>query len=683
MVKIKTIRAKTMVAILPLLLVIIVALSWLAYNYASYIIETELNTSMGWQLSSTLQNFETELNAHKMIGQTLSCVAENTGSSLSEEQYRAILEKAIKSNPSTLGAGIWFEPFAYRSDVKYFGPYAYKENDKVLYTREYMTESYDFHNQNWYKLGAGASQTVTWTDPYYDDTTKITMITMATPFYDKNKRLMGVVTADLNLSNLQQKVTEIKVGEHGWAILLDRNGIYLSDKNAEKVMKKNITEDDDKNLALIGKQILQLKSGKAQYQKDNNNYRVFYTQMPVTGWVLVLFMPESELFASLHSLLIKQVMISIIAIFIVVAVILLYTRFITKNITKIQQLSSVMACGDLSTKLDIVSNDEFGVMTNNFNTMLNSLRNLLNSIMDKSQQVAASAKVLTANAQQTATATEHIAQSMQSISHNLITQSGASSRTDKGIKRISEHITKISNTMQMVTDMSSGTAQKAADGSVKVNASLEQMGEINNKVDMAAKVVNILGDKSKEIDQIITLITSIAGQTNLLALNAAIEAARAGEQGRGFTVVAEEVRKLSEQAGTAAQQISNLIHEIQNETLKAISMMSDSRASVQQGIVMVNNAKQVFADILSSVNEVTEHAHDMYVAMKSIDNETHNIVESVSEVNNSTQQSSANMQSIASLTEEQNASMEEIQAAASMLSSLAAELDEAIQTFKL
>lgn len=679
----KSIRAKTLAAILPLLLVIIVALSWLAYHYSSAIIETELNANMGWQLNSTLHAFEAELNAHQMIGQTLARVVEKTGNSLSEDQYQAFLKNAILSNPSTLGAGIWFEPYVYRMDVKYFGPYAYKQEDKVLYTGEYMSESYDFHTQKWYKLGSDARQGVAWTDPYYDETTKITMITMVAPFYDENKRLRGMATADLDLSNLQQKVKEIKVGQTGWAILLDRNGMYLADKNAEKVMKENIIEDKDKNLAKIGAQILQSKLGKALYQQDKNNYRVFYTQMPATGWVLVLFMPESEMLVPLHSLLIKQLMVSIAAMVIVAAAILWYTRFITKNIVKIQQLSAVMAVGDLRAKLDIASHDEFGAMTVNFNTMIESMRYLLHGIMDRSQQVAASSEELTASAQQTATATEHIAQSMQDISQCLATQSEAAYCTHDGMKSISHQITKISDTMQVVSGMSSDAAQKATGGSHTVNASLEQMGQISNKVGIAFEVVNVLGNKSKEIGQIIALITSIAGQTNLLALNAAIEAARAGEQGRGFAVVAEEVRRLAVQVDTAAQQISDLIREIQSETVKAMDMMSDSSASVEQGIIMVNNAKRVFEDILSSVNEVTRQAQDMYTAMQTIDTRTHNIVDAVSEVNQSTQQTSANVQAIAAFTEEQNASMEEIQAAASMLARLAGELDESIQAFKL
>jgi len=92
-----------------------------------------------------------------------------------------------------------------------------------------------------------------------------------------------------------------------------------------------------------------------------------------------------------------------------------------------------------------------------------------------------------------------------------------------------------------------------------VEKAITQMGHIEESVIRSAHVVAKLGERSKQIGQIVDTISGIAGQTNLLALNAAIEAARAGEQGRGFAVVAEEVRKLAEQSQDAAKQIPSII----------------------------------------------------------------------------------------------------------------------------
>jgi methyl-accepting chemotaxis protein len=100
---------------------------------------------------------------------------------------------------------------------------------------------------------------------------------------------------------------------------------------------------------------------------------------------------------------------------------------------------------------------------------------------------------------------------------------------------------------------------------------LLKMDNIKSAVGESSNVIMELDDKSKQIEEIVSLITSIADQTNLLALNAAIEAARAGEHGRGFAVVADEVRKLTEDSGNAAKEIAKLINYIQTGTQNAVS----------------------------------------------------------------------------------------------------------------
>jgi methyl-accepting chemotaxis protein len=113
---------------------------------------------------------------------------------------------------------------------------------------------------------------------------------------------------------------------------------------------------------------------------------------------------------------------------------------------------------------------------------------------------------------------------------------------------------------------------------------------IHDTVQDLSKVIRGLGERSKEIGEIVAVITKISSQTNLLALNAAIEAARAGEHGRGFAVVADEVRKLAEQSAQSAQQISELITHIQKETLNAVQSMDQATKEVQSGLDVVDSA---------------------------------------------------------------------------------------------
>ena len=183
------------------------------------------------------------------------------------------------------------------------------------------------------------------------------------------------------------------------------------------------------------------------------------------------------------------------------------------------------------------------------------------------------------------------------------------------------------------------------------------MGQIEQTVTRSSSVVAKLGERSKEIGQIVDTISGIAGQTNLLALNAAIEAARAGEQGRGFAVVAEEVRKLAEQSQGAAKQIAGLIGEIRNDTDSAVVAMNEGTKEVRIGTEVVNNAGQSFRDIYTSVSDVTGQVREISAAIEQMAAGSQQIVSSVKEIDVISKDTSAQAQTVSAATEEQSASM--------------------------
>lgn len=678
-----SIRAKTLLAILPLLLLTMITLSWVSYHYSSRIIESEVNAKMEFQSSLTLKTFQADLNSPMAVGESIARFTEKGTSAITKEQYAAFLQNIVPSNSLIFGAGIWFEPFAYKNDKKYFGPYAYKDKGKIVYTEEYEDPGYDYHSQEWYKQAVNTTQTIMWSEPFYDDATKVTMTTIAVPFYDQNKKLLGISSIDVDLTFLQNVISNISVGQEGWAFLLGKNGKYMSDRNVNNNMKMFITEEKNSSLAAAGREILKNKHGRTTYTEGNIHYLLYYEEMPVTGWIIVLVMPEDELYASLKALLVKQIIVALLAIVLVCIGIIFYTRFITNNINEVQRLSTLMADGDLRAQMTINSRDEFGKMGNNFNMMINNLRTLLHKIIDNSQQVAASSQELTASAHETAKATENITITIQDISEVVADQVRYTSQTTNSVNEISSKIIRINSEMQTVTDMTNKATDKAGEGHKVVGHVIEQMNLIESKIDRATKVVNVLGNKSREIDNIISLITNIAGQTNLLALNAAIEAARAGEQGRGFAVVADEVRKLAEQSEAAAKQISYIIREIQRETNTTVQVMSESTSSVQEGIAMVHMAENTFAEIEEAIQIMSVRAQSISHDITGISNDSVAVVQSVRNIANSTEETSGSTQSVAATTQEQNAAMEEIQSAATMLAKMAEELDENINQFKL
>jgi methyl-accepting chemotaxis protein len=204
------------------------------------------------------------------------------------------------------------------------------------------------------------------------------------------------------------------------------------------------------------------------------------------------------------------------------------------------------------------------------------------------------------------------------------------------------------------------------------------MAPLNKLLPLLPKLSGKLGERSKEIGQIVDTISGIAGQTNLLALNAAIEAARAGEQGRGFAVVAEEVRKLAEQSQDAAKQIAVLIGEIQGETDRAVAAMNNGTREVKLGAEVVNASGKSFQEIAEMVTRVSGQTKEISAAIELMANGSQQIVESVKEIDELSKHASGEAQTVSAATEEQSASMEEIASSSQALAHLAMDLREAL-----
>jgi methyl-accepting chemotaxis protein len=150
----------------------------------------------------------------------------------------------------------------------------------------------------------------------------------------------------------------------------------------------------------------------------------------------------------------------------------------------------------------------------------------------------------------------------------------------------------------------------AANGERSVQEAEEVIRNVTDTVKQIASSINELEDSSDRIGNITDTITEIASKTNLLALNAAIEAARAGQQGKGFTVLAEEIRKLSERSNAAAKEIRQLISEIQARIQYAVERIGDGAASVDVGVGKINRARSSILEMTGMISQIVDTLKD-------------------------------------------------------------------------
>jgi methyl-accepting chemotaxis protein len=379
----------------------------------------------------------------------------------------------------------------------------------------------------------------------------------------------------------------------------------------------------------------------------------------------------------------QAVLIAIIAVLLGGILMYFVAVRIANPIIRLMEAANEMARGDLTQTVTISSEDEVGRLSSAFNAMGGNLKRLIQQVQKNAEQVAASSEELTASAEQSAQAVNQVADTIGSVAEGATTQVKEVNSASAVVEQMSAGIQQIAANSNLVADMSNKTAAAAEAGNKAVSAAVDQMVNIEKSVTHSAEVVAKLGERSKQIGQIVGTISGIAGQTNLLALNAAIEAARAGEQGRGFAVVAEEVRKLAEQSQEAAKEIASLIGEIQGDTDIAVEVMNNGTSEVKRGTEVVNNAGQSFKEIFSQITQMSSQVQEISTAIQHMASGSQQIVASVEGIDRISKDIAAQTQTVSAATEEQAASMEEIATSSQALAKLAEELQRAVSKFKV
>ena len=499
-------------------------------------------------------------------------------------------------------------------------------------------------------------------------------------------RVTGVVYGSIDLAAIGKKTAEIKVGKTGFAFLLKGDGVTIANPNKELIMKDNLLKGANTPPALrqTAEKMTKGEAGMTTYEYNGVQKLVGYAPVKSAGWSLAITQPVSEATGELDTLTWISLGTILVVLILAALIIAWFARRIAQPIQMLELAANKIAGGDLSqAHLNISSNDEIGRLAKSFEQMAQNVRALIKQIHSDAEHLAASSEELTASADQSSQATNQVAISIQEVASGAAEQMEAANSTAAIVTEMSAGIEEIAANASSVASQTETAADKAVKGGAAVDKAVSQMGQIEQTVNTSAAVVAKLGERSKEIGQIVDAISGIAGQTNLLALNAAIEAARAGEQGRGFAVVAEEVRKLAEQSEEAAKKIAGLIGEIQVDTDKAVQAMQTGTREVKTGAEVVNAAGASFREIADLVTEVSDQVKQISKAIQEMAQGSQKIVESVDKIDGLSKKSAGEAQSVSAATEEQLASMEEIATSSRALATLAQELQTAVAKFRI
>lgn len=320
-------------------------------------------------------------------------------------------------------------------------------------------------------------------------------------------------------------------------------------------------------------------------------------------------------------------------------------------------------------------------------SIIGGLESLQDVTLEKEviKSVEQAANQVNRNSNETMLSAEQINNASQEISITA-------QQVSKGSQTQSEHLLNISEITKSIADMSDEAVEMtqklvliaektnnlAVSGETLTMEAVTTIDEIMVSSKNSLEIMESLGQKSKQIGQIVDMITGIAEQTNLLALNASIEAARAGEYGRGFAVVADEVKNLAENSKKAGQQIADLVFKIQEEVETSIDSAKMGNDLSAKGKSVISSAAEALKEIISAVAETSTGILSISSSMGHQNSSINNILNDLNEVSSISEEAAASSEELSSSAEELSASMEELNAGAEELSAMSEVLGDLI-----
>lgn len=346
----------------------------------------------------------------------------------------------------------------------------------------------------------------------------------------------------------------------------------------------------------------------------------------------------------------------------------------------------VMAQGDFRRDMPgkyLRRKDEIGQLAHVFAQIQSNLSAMLQQARDSAEYVSAASVEFSKGSLQMQETSRQVATAMEEIAAGVAEQANHAHQILRMMEHSGELVERGFQQAAETLAKSRQSTQTAYDGDEAIRTVMSHLTAMTHFVEQAVRSVERLGNRSEEIGGIITAITAIAEQTNLLALNAAIEAARAGEQGRGFAVVADEVRKLAEQSGQSAKQITDLIRRIQHETRATIETMEQVAEGVEEQVRLIGTGSDALRQIVRQTEETEQAAYEMERILNGLKQNVTDVLQAVRAISSIIEQHSAATQQVSASAEEQAATIEEMAAGSEELQRMAKNLQQQVERFKI
>ncbi len=433
---------------------------------------------------------------------------------------------------------------------------------------------------------------VTICKPYYDTKLQSYALFVGGPLHTSDGSYAGALVLRINLAFLDKMVSARRgIGE-------SRADIYLVNWDGTILTQSQMY----KSIATRGMNASKYAGPAGALSTHGSGWKVYpsyhgekvigsWTWIPETNWAVLAEMQTKEVTKEVRGFLwIPIAVLVLIAVFAMISMYRVIRMIITAPVERLANVTARLADGDLTQEVRVDRSDEIGVLERSLNEMIESLRAAIVSLRHVAEEEMQTSSALAEASQQQAASVTEGSTSVAEVSTTMTELSHSAERIADQTKSITEQVKESGHLSEV--------------GNRAVQRSVSGIQVLQEKVQRLAKRIEILESNSGKIAGIVDVIRKIADETHILALNAAIESAAAGEYGRRFAVVAEEVKRLSEETMNAASGINTMIGDMQAATRSAVLATEELSKEAEQDVVLIQQAGISINGIVKRMNEV-------------------------------------------------------------------------------